>query len=390
MIDQRLLRGLMHQRMADTVSVDLASSAWDLAQRTRRRRAGTITAAAVAVVTVVGVVAVAGCDESSQPLPPGNSSTAPTATAGLERAGTYGGLPVWWIPTTAEEEGLPVLDGSPLPPTIDLAAAAELPVGTYPVALLEVTYDEATGWVVAVADDGTSYALDTSYLEPATDQDGNDRSVVTHDSLAPDGRHALFVQTGSLAVYDFGDGSWTTIPTAKGAAALASWESSSSIRVPDLKGGGSGSSWALYAPSGDELGTADDVTVFPPPRPRDEGYGPIKVVGTSSARAHFLAGPVPDPVGGDHLFVDSVVADAGGRDGVLVLPAEGGGGRFDQCCPISGWLDPDTVVFESRWVHARLLAWRVGTGELFRVTDIVGWNAGRESYVASFADLSTS
>ena len=43
------------------------------------------------------------------------------------------------------------------------------------------------------------------------------------------------------------------------------------------------------------------------------------------------------------------------------MPVETEGGRWNQCCPVVGWLDPETVLFESRHEEARILAWRVGT-----------------------------
>ena len=80
----------------------------------------------------------------------------------------------------------------------------------------------------------------------------------------------------------------------------------------------------------------------------------------------------------------------GGRDkpeAILVFPHEVDG-RWNQCCSAVGWLDADTVLFESRHEDARILAWRVGTRDLYRVSDIRGWTPGEESYVASFAAFS--
>lgn len=388
------LRRLFQERVDDLAPVDLASGAWDRAVRTRRRRAAVVAGAvAVAGLLVVGgVVAVTrGGEDTSEPAPPAEStSTTPSetsnATAGAERAGTYAGVPVWWVPTTADEHRLPVLSGSRLPTTIDLAPdAPDLPVGTYPVAVFEVTDSEGSDRVVAVASDGTSYSLDTSGLEPATDPAGNDLPTVSHHSLASDGHHAFFVQNDSLAVYDFDDGSWTSIATQVQVAELAEWDGPTSIRVPDSTG--IEPAWTIYSADGDRLGMSNGGSAFAPPRRDDVGYGALRSFGSSSARAYFLGGPVADPGGLDHLSLDAVVADVSGRRGMLVVPAEGGGGRFDACCPVAGWFGLETVVFESRWVDARILAWRVGTSELLRVSDITGWESGLESYIASFADL---
>ena len=369
----RRLRDLLQDRVADTVAVDLASSAWDRAQRTRRRRAGALAGA----VAVAGVVAVAaGCDDSSGP---------PTATARAERAGTYGGAPVWWVPTTATEEGLPVLRSAALPVTIDLAPGAPEMPARDAVALVEVTGDKGAGRVVVVANDG-SYSLDTAHLEPVTDEQGDQLTRVGPHSLEPDGRHAFFRQNSSLELYDFALGSWTTVPAPDRTAEAARWLRNGLLFVPDSLDPMSGGT--VFRADGEVVGSSEAPHSAIEPS-KDEPYGPLRAFRTSSAQAHHLAGPVADPDGSDHLSLDGVVADAGGRRGVLVVPAEGGGGRFDACCPVAGWLDLDTVVFESRWVHARLLAWRVGTDELFRVSDVVGWSPGRGSYVASFADLSS-
>ena len=71
-------------------------------------------------------------------------------------------------------------------------------------------------------------------------------------------------------------------------------------------------------------------------------------------------------------------------------PARAEEGRSLQCCPVVGWADAGTVLFESRHAGARVLAWRVGTPDLYRVSDIRGWTPGEESYVASFAAVDGS
>ena len=60
--------------------------------------------------------------------------------------------------------------------------------------------------------------------------------------------------------------------------------------------------------------------------------------------------------------------------------SDGGFGRFKNCCPVAGWLDDDTVVYESRQTRAVLVSWRVGSHDFGLVSRIHG------AYdVASFA-----
>ncbi len=128
-----------------------------------------------------------------------------------ERGGQYGGVPVWWAPTTDEEADLPQLTGSGLPEQIDLSEiAGEVPVGMRAAGLFQL-WGEQPGQVVVVGADGASYSLDVSRLEPVTDGGGL-RPPVTQESLSPDGRYAFFVQERSLEVYDFDRATWTTIP----------------------------------------------------------------------------------------------------------------------------------------------------------------------------------
>ena len=54
---------------------------------------------------------------------------------------------------------------------------------------------------------------------------------------------------------------------------------------------------------------------------------------------------------------------------------------------MAGWLDPDTVVYESTGVVPRLVAWRVGTHDFGQLATIKGLRAGHESYVASWARI---
>ena len=150
--------------------------------------------------------------------------------------------------------------------------------------------------------------------------------------------------------------------------------------------------YQLYRPTGERAAKSYEPDLYFGPRPGDQRYGPLRI-GTDRianvrlpALSFHLAGPVPTPDGGETETVEALVA--AGPDGESLLATPTGRERWLEGMPVAGWLDPTTVLFESRWAEAKVLAWRVGTGEVHRVSDFVGWTPGVESYVASFADLS--
>lgn len=387
MTDQRL-RELLTERVADVTTIDLASGAWDRAAGVRRRRraaAGVV----VAVVAVVGATsAVVSGPGDHEPTPPPATSSSDPAVPRAERDGRYAGADVWWAPSTDQEARLPRLR-SALPAEIDLGSpVGDVPAGVEALALFQL-WGEEPGEVIVLGRAGTSYTLDASRLDDYVDARGNTLPVVTAESLAPDGRHAFFVQERSLEVYDFGDGSWTSIPTERWAAEGAAWQPPALIRVP-IAGAGV-PEVRLVSASGKERGTTFASNHIAGFRDRDDPYGRSAWGrGGWGAQAMYLAGPVGRGVSS----VDAVAVVDGtlsGRvleaDKVLAMRPEAEGGRWNQCCPVIGWLGNDLVLFESRSGAARILAWRPGTPDLFRVSDIRGWTPGEESYVASFADL---
>jgi hypothetical protein len=61
-------------------------------------------------------------------------------------------------------------------------------------------------------------------------------------------------------------------------------------------------------------------------------------------------------------------------------PTDGQDSRYKDCCPVAGWLDDDTVVYESRQTEPVLVSWRLGSHDFGLVSRIIG------AYdVASFA-----
>ena len=97
--------------------------------------------------------------------------------------------------------------------------------------------------------------------------------------------------------------------------------------------------------------------------------------------------PVPVADAGNYLSEpEFIAASVGGEPSVLAMMwdirDDGHGGRFLQCCPVAGWLDDRTLVYESRQTQPALVAWTVGTDDFGLVSRIEG-----QYLLASFADL---
>lgn len=368
MTDQRL-RELLRERVDDVTTRDLTADAWAAAARTRRRRtAGVIAGVIAGVVVAGGVVVTGGSDPDTRPAPP---ATSPSVSRSADADTTHLDAPVRRGPDVEEESDLPLLADSPLPETIDLTSATS-PV---PRAVRAVALIQSGSRVVVLTDDGGLYTFDESRLDRVSDRGGNVRTPLSSESLAPDGRHAFFVQNSSLEVYDFAGGGWTKIDTPQWHAESARWVSDTEIYVsaPGLEPDGEGTTYDLE-------GSASPARIDRAPlwdAPTAHPWGPQR----GAARSYFVDRPEGTGM--------AVVVRLEGKALLLALP-DGIDGpddrvmRFKGCCPVVGWLDPDVVLFESRSTEgARILAWRAGTREVSLVSDLGG------SYVrASFADLS--
>ena len=381
MTDQDL-RALLQERVADLattdLSPDLAPAAWHAAGRRRtRRRATAIAGAAASVLVVLAIVAgVAGARDhgpdggpaSSAPIPSGGSdegAAVPTAT----RMDDYRGAAVWEAPPADLELDLPRWREPSLPEVLDPATATTGPAGSPARGL--VTEGRR---VFALGEGGSLSELDVSGLAPVSDEGGNRLSPVTSYSLSPDGVRAFFVQERSLEVLDLVTGRWQTVETPEWLAEGARWVSADEIWVPDeLSSSGAGT---LYGLDGSvsmanvhwvELGFGTD----------DDTWGAVASTRNRMAQTVFLAGPV-DATGVSNP--EAVVVRTGARFDVLTMWPAGTATRQKGCCEVLGFLDDDTVLFASKSTEGyRLLAWRVGTADVYLVSrfagpgTLVGW-----------------
>ena len=339
---------------------------------TRAAVAGTIAATAAAVT---GVAIIDGPSGRTAPAPPVSSqSPSPTSTPTTtvtgppvaQRVGEYAGAPVWWAPSVMEEAGLPPLPQAPLPAVIDLDTTRVEDVGE-PVLALFSGRDERA---FALTSSRRLVELDTSPLEPVSDEAGNGRNPLSSYSLSSDRRRAFFIQKSSIEVLDFVSGEWTSIDTPDWLAEGARWVMADEIWVPEsLEEDSRGTVHQLDG--GTTIADVDWVRGWT--GPNDESWGKVVASRFGTAQAAFLGAPVP---GGSVSNPQAVMVDRAGERFVLALdygaPGEGGT-RGKGCCVALGWLDRDTVLFSSSGTEGqRVLAWEVGTDRVWRVSEIMG------------------
>ena len=395
----RRLHDLLEELVTDAASVDRVDAAWERAASTRRRRRLAAVAGTTVAVLALGTALLNLPDPSSSPpittpseTPSGTTPSPPPSTESPLPSSppdtTYAGAGVWWSPTLADEADLPWLeDDSPFPREIDLsegapeAAGLERALGAFSVFEVE---SGALRRVVLLAPDGSTRSLDTSRLGPVEDEQGNaGLSPLASGSLAPDGRHLFFVQNSSLELYEPATGSWRTIDTPDWIAEGARWLDADTVWVPAELNGTTGG-WT-YGVDGRRIASAtpEEETVLL--GDDSQVYGPVKSEAAASAQSQVLAGPV-EPVPAGNVSNPAAVVVRKGRE-LFALALDSAGRaplRSKGCCPVAGLLDANTVVFES---SGRLLAWRIGSHDVRRVTEVTGWTSGKEGYAASWARM---
>lgn len=337
MTDQDL-RDLLQERVADLTTTDLAASAWRDASRQRtRRRGGAIAALAAGVLVVAGVTAVLDSRHEQR----GDGAPATTSPGPDQPDATADGAPVYWSPDPAAEKDLGSGPSGPLPAVIDLAAQAP-PLSAAPVDRAIAVFGLDDGGrvdrlLLLVADGYRSLTL----TEPV---------ALLDLELAPDGTAIhLTTEDGVAMSYPLAEGEWR----------------------------------------GDRHG--DAVHQEPPPQVGDAtAYGPVvpDPGGERLAQAYDYGSDVPPAPGAVDQPETIVVTPAVGPATILAINAPAGdlGGRWKRCCPVAGWIDDGTLVYESRSAEPRLVGWEVGTHHFTLVSRITGLGDG-EGYVASFARL---
>jgi hypothetical protein len=374
------LRDLLHDQVADVTTTDLASDAWRRAVRRRRRRtAGAVGGAALTLVLIAGgVVAITDRGHrDAQPAPQLPTPTEATPVADAE----YQDLPVWWSPDLDEELELPWIAASPLPREIDLTAdipdLADEPIDRAVAAFAgPVMRDVDT--VVLVTADRELRRVDVSELEPWDDAGGNPYSVATASMLAPDGRRLVFPQDGHLMVYDLAADEWTRIDTGTAETAYVAWVDADTLllpRQPERSG-------PIFDVRGERTGSGQKpaVRVFQVQDSMQNPVGPAHsfIAGESAQSWGMGPGiPVREPAaylsGPAHL----VVTGGPGPARVLAFMTGIDDVRWMDAPPVAGWLDADTVVYESIAEDRDLLiAWDVGTHTFRRVMSATpGWQS---------------
>ena len=415
MRDQEL-HDLLHERVADLTMPDVSQQAWGRARRIRRRRTTAAVAGAVAavVVTAVAVNGGAGPLRSDGPLPPASQvptpdpstgpttgpSTGPTtgpdtgpdearARAATAPDGRYRGWRVYWGPLVDQEPTLPRAS-SPFPDTVDLSTPApdlaDRPISSA-LAAYAVTDDAGGTRLLLLAPDGTLRSVDTSRVAPLDDGAGTDVSVARDTLLSPTGEYLAFPQPGGVLVLTLATGAWRAVDTGDRVTTTLQWSQDTELWLPRTSQGGWG---PLYSALDGTRSGAEHLVA--PAAPFDVGAGPY-------GRWHLGPGGMAQswarvpglPVLRGEITPSQVLlvqGDVRAHDALLVLSAASTPQeqpRPDFCCGAAFWLERDVVVYGSGASPGRLVAWRVGTHEVRRVTTIGGYDPDREVVDSSYA-----
>ncbi len=368
---------------ADSVPTpDLAPGARRAALHRRRRR---LAVAGGLAAAVAATVALAPGDDDSQ-ADPSRASTEAAASRPVQPDLTLGGRPVWVGPTAVQEAGLDPIPGSlarPLPSTIDLAQPAvpiaEAPLHRALAAFARVDERDELSEVLLLAPDGSLRSVEAAGFDPVTGAAGHRRSPFGPGSLSPDGSRLALGQDGAVHVLTLSTGVWTRHPVADRPTHALTWLARSTGVVLGDE--------VLRVPGGGMVSVAMiPVRLEITPFPVTAWAGVTRAWGGQLARpAYIWGGRGPPDVRSPVLVV------GGDRPTLLVLP-DPAGQRWRRCCAAVGWLDVHTAAYESQgsapdgsqfW---RVLAWDTETGQVSRLSEIVGTDADL-SGSASWADL---
>jgi hypothetical protein len=338
----------MDERVADVEGRDLAAGAWARADVVRRRRRyAVIGTAAAAVLVVAGTVSVlddrgeSGAPATRRPAP----IVSPTRIEGAPRAelaGQFRGAPFWWAPPASQDADLPVLQVPGLPEELSMTSA---PYVSEPPARVDAIFGLGKQQYVLL-DSATLVTVDLSdRLGRVADEGGNPFSPVGPRSVSPDGSQVFFRQPGRVEVWDLPSNSWRTVETPE--YENAQWSLDGTLWTGDGP-----------APERAEPWTGPDIQ-----------YSQIVVGPSGSAELDFTGGSAVVPGAdepGHYANPELLAAVQDGSHDVLGISVDG---RSKGCCSVVGWFSHDFVLFQAasggEW---RVLAWRVGTPDLYRVS----------------------
>lgn len=338
---------------------------------------GSIAAAAAAVtgVAVLDLGSPSGTAPASQD--PSGGVRPLDDTADL----TVGTTSMWLSPTPDEELALPDVDGGPVPTTIDLAAdapsATEQPLRSA-VAALAPYGDEPIDRLLLIDPEGERRWLDITDLE----FDPERVRPVTPGMLSPNGKTLVFPQDGHVMRFDVPTGEWRRLETGTEGDVSISWASPRYVLVMTEATGGVLQVFGLDGrPRGNALEPDPETAPLGVDGPAAD-YSPYGIGPGRGIRSVLSwVGSRPVEVDGGSGYELMVVTDQPRSRGLLF---DDGGERWLQCCPVVGWLDDDTVVYESRKAEPQLVAWTIGRDDFASVTRITGLPA-KTGYVASWA-----
>jgi hypothetical protein len=328
------LRVLLRERVAEETMPDYSHRAWRAARVVRRRHR--LGAAAGVVAATVGVSAViAAVSSTPAPAPVPGVSDAPPASPDA----TYQGVPVWWSPDQHEEQGLTPVD-SPLPAEIDLDASQPYVTGELDRAVAAFARGRS---VVLVGPAGELRTVDVSRLEKVTKPNGYSYFPTGTGMLSEGGTQLLFPQPGGdVATFTIASGEWSS-------AFLSSCTKCSGTPLPTP-------------------GTGENAPKPPFDASAAQPYGEVR----DGAASWGMGVPLPVRNASTYLSSPEFLVAHGAVLAFMDLIGDGQDTRYKECCPVAGWLDPQTVVYESRQTDPVLVAWRVRTGDFFLVSRIRG------------------
>jgi hypothetical protein len=374
--------------LADSVEVpDLASGAWDRSVRIRRRRASAGVGLVAATATIVAGTAYLRADNNAAVTPTHQSPSTPGPSD--PTGPVLHGFAVAVAPTLPQEAGLP-LTPSPLPPTIDLSApnpsAVDQPLPSAVAAFaIEKIVGDATRFdgVMLIGPNAELRHLDAARLQPIQTGDGNGADPFTAGSLSPDGTRLAFPQPDGVAVFSIATGTWTDFAVSATANELLDlhWISNGSIRL-----GLTTLSLETGQTTRDRIGSP----LYGTGLAVESWWGAERVLGDRHARAvSYLADDVA--MDGVDSHPPAIAAAGAGMSSLLLIPDQQP--RWKLCCAAAGWLDTETVAYESISSTdpirpdqtTRVLGWNVVTGHVGLVTTVTG--STDMLFTASYADL---